>query len=979
MAALVSTLVALLVIAAGTARAADTPGALSGYNVVSWTSADGLPSSNIFSLTQDLDGYLWLGTDEGVVRFDGFRFVNWNALGGTHLPERRVLSVLCAADGSLWIAFGGAGGISRIRDRRVTNYGERDGVPHDFVRGLLQDHRGTLWAISPSGLYTFDGTRWNRVGKSSGIPDGPTWNAYEDRSGSVWVIAATGVFRQDQGAHTFRPVHVTAQRMRDLAEDASGAVLVTDPVAGVVRLDDAGGASAFLTPGLRGDGARLRRDRTGTLWVGTLGQGLWRVAAGVPGDPPVQVISTRSGLSSDEIRAIMEDREGNVWVGTAAGLHRLSPRIVTEVTGLGLSRAVVVTRDGTRWFGTASGLFRQSGSGRRLEPMLALSVFGLHADPHGDLWIGTDRGLYRFAHGRISAVPLPHGASLRQIVAIATDAHGTFWLCDQERGVFRWRDDGLTMVWPRPDMIRRTPYGVIVGADGRVWMALSGGTLGMITPDGSVRLFGSQGDGSFRAVVESRRDHALWIAGDDGLSRFSDGRFVTAGRNQGLPSNAVTAVVEDASGRIWAGVGAGIVRVDPREFAELEKKPGHQVRYTLYDRSDGLTGAPEWLATPSSTLGPDGTLWFVIGNGMAMLDPTALTHTHVEPRAQIDTAMADAQVLDIPRHAVLPPFTRLLQIEYTAVSFVSPMRVRFRYRLEGFDRDWVEAGSRRQAFYTNLPPRQYRFRVTAATSEGKWIESSTAWDFSIAPAFYQTTWFPVLAVVIALVLLWVFWQLHLRQVRRRFALVLAERARVSRELHDTLLQSLVGVALQFEGLSHRADAASASLREHLLRMGAQVEDHIREARQSIGALRAPACGGRGLVDELQETARRITADCPAAMEFEVEGTPRRYGRDTEEQLVRIGREALSNAVRHSSAAHIRLELHFGSRSFHLRVKDDGVGFDGRPVDGHYGLVNMDERAELIGGRFSITTALGRGTQIDVVVPISWREWLRGRD
>jgi signal transduction histidine kinase len=615
-------------------------------------------------------------------------------------------------------------------------------------------------------------------------------------------------------------------------------------------------------------------------------------------------------------------------------------------------------------------LFRISPAGVPEAELLKSSVFALHRAADGTLWAGTDRGLMRFANGRFSPVTLPSGTLLRQIVSIASDSHGALWLCDQEQGLFRWKDRDLTAFSPRAQVSRRTAYGVFVGRDDRIWVALSGGMLGLIGPEQRMELFGPSGDGSLRVVVEGQ-NNILWIGGDDGLSRFGNGRFVTASRRNGLPGSAVAAVVEDAEGYIWAGVGSAIIQVNPTEFDELAVNPSHQIRYKIYDRSDGLAGDAEWFATPSSVRADDGRLWFVTAGGVSVVDPSALKANRLEPRAQISGVIADQHIFD-PTQPVtmLRPFTQRLEIEYAAVNFVSPTKVRFRYRLDGFDKEWIDAGTRRQAFYTNLAPRAYRFRVAAVTSEGTWNESGAKWDFSIEPAFYQTRWFYACAMIMILPLVWAGWRLRLRQVQRQFSLVLAERARMSRELHDTLLQSLVGVALQFEGLSHRVDVASPSLKEHLLRIRMQVEEYIREARESILELRSPRLEPRDLAAALREAGERITTGKPVRFQFETDGTPHRCRQSVEEQLLRIGREALYNAVRHARATHIRVQLRYDRRSLRLRVTDDGIGFDGERLEGHYGLANMQDRAKQIGGRFKIATDIGKGTEIDTVVPIS---------
>jgi signal transduction histidine kinase len=754
--------------------------------------------------------------------------------------------------------------------------------------------------------------------------------------------------------------------MRDLAQDSSGNVFATDPVTGFRLLNQPAPPKPMRYPTKQGFGARLLYDRRNVLWVGTQGQGLWRVTPGEPASVnEIDALPRRSELSGDEIHAILEDKDDNIWVGTSGGLMRLSPRLVKEVTDLGLVRAVTVTPDDVTWVGSATGLFRIRPGGLQPELQLKSSVYALHVDASGTLWVATDAGVKRLQGSRWSPIDVP----LDRTVAMTSDSRGDLWLCDQVKGVFRWHKGELTPV-PSGAMGGRTAFGILADRHDHVWVALSGGTLGLIRAPQSVETFGPTGFGSLRVISEGVGDDTLWIGGDDGLTRFAKGRFVTADRGNGLPANPVTSVIQDASGDIWAGVGSEIIKLDPAEFDALAAEPSRQIHHMVYDRSDGMAGIPEFFAAPSASRGRDDRLWFVTSVGLTVLDPRTLKKSRVAPRARVDGALADDKWIDVARRAALPPFTRRLQIEYNALNLITPTKVRYRVRLDGFDKEWVDAGSQRQAVYTNLPPREYRFRVAAAVGEGQWNEAAVPWAFSIRPAFYQTRWFPVVLAAMAVPLAWLAWHLHVRRVQRQFALVLAERAKLSRELHDTLLQSLVGVSLQFEGLAQHVDEAPPALKEHLVRMRNLVQEYIREARQSVTDLRSSVLDRRSLRDAIRQSAERITVGSPANLEIEVTGSAYRCRDGVEAQLLLIAREALHNAVRHAMAENIRVRLHYGRRALQLGVADDGVGFDGRPLPGHYGLVDMEDRSRQIGGRFRIETSPGKGTEIELVVPVS---------
>jgi signal transduction histidine kinase len=337
---------------------------------------------------------------------------------------------------------------------------------------------------------------------------------------------------------------------------------------------------------------------------------------------------------------------------------------------------------------------------------------------------------------------------------------------------------------------------------------------------------------------------------------------------------------------------------------------------------------------------------------------------------RIESVVADHRRLPATPEMRLPPRTARLEIDYTVLSLSAPLRTRFKFRLEGFDADWVDAGTRRQVFYTNLPPRAYQFRVVSSRHDGTWDEPGAVWAFTIQPMFYQTSGFIIACIVGIALAVGASWRLHLRRVRKEFSLLLGERARLSRELHDTLLQSLFGVALQCDAMARELAAAAPSLQGRLARMRHDVEEDIREARQSIWNLRSPRLESHDLASSLREVGERATASMPLAFTFESTGTPRQTKPEVEEQLLRIGREAVSNAVRHAHATSIRIDLAYGDDRITVRVRDDGVGFDPDVVrrNGHYGLASMQERAEAARGGLKIESSAGRGTVIEVTVP-----------
>jgi signal transduction histidine kinase len=466
----------------------------------------------------------------------------------------------------------------------------------------------------------------------------------------------------------------------------------------------------------------------------------------------------------------------------------------------------------------------------------------------------------------------------------------------------------------------------------------------------------------------------IWVAASRGLGRFSDGRFATLRQVNGAPFDNLTAVVDDKRQHLWVGSGLGIIRLEREEFDNAIANQSHVVRYSLFDRSDGIAGTP--LASYSRgrpvARSRDGRLWFVTGGGLTVIDPDVLDDPPAASPVRVEQITADDKGLAPARDMRLPPRTSRLQIDYTVVNLNSPLKTNFRYRLEGFDSTWIEAGKRRQAYYTNLPPRQYRFHVIASHTEGT-PESAATWEFSIQPTFYQSNWFYAATGAALVAMILGAWRLRLGYVRREFSLLLQERTRLSREIHDTLLQSLVGLALQFDAIAADVGASSSRTREQLVRMRKQVEEHIREARRSIWSLRSRKLERADLITALREFGEQMTADTGMDFTLTVTGNAARRMLTIEDQVLRIAQEAITNAVRHGRGTHIRVGVDYGERTLTLEVSDNGCGFEPARMcttaSGHYGLTGMKERAEQVGGSLDISSSRSAGTTITLTAPM----------
>ena len=955
----------------GVARAADGP--LADYTVTTWNENDGLPAGRIRAITQDPDGYLWLGTDAGLVRFDGVRFDTWSALGETRLPVGAVTALISARDRSLWIGVNGRMPLGQIKDGKLTLYGERDGFTGLYTLSLLEDHDGTIWAGTIQGLFRRQGDGWHKFGQQDGLGEGSVTAIHEDRQRRVWVATLTGVFRKDPGHDRFEQIDVitvSSNVWQGFSEDAAGTVWISDFSEGF-RVPGTTARPAAGKP-RRGWGVELLHDRRGNLWVGTQGQGLWRVRErDSQTRESVDVITVDDGIASNAVYSLLEDREGNVWMGSLAGLQRLTPHRVTPIKDLPIPRALEVTPDGSVWVGTAAGLVRFTSAGRKLyteaDGLPGSVVLGLFADQRGDLWVSAERGVARFSQERFSSLLMVPGSQTQRIINI-TGAGDTLWLRDFSLRLFRWRSGQLKPADDIPEVHRRGASSIHAGKSGNLWIGSSGGKLVVRSRQGDVQTY-EPGIGNIGTVLEDTRG-AVWIGGEDGLSRFENGRFTRITRQNGF-SGEIKSIVEDGLGFVWIGNGSGLLRLDPSEIDKVAETPNYQVRYRLFNTADGVAGVPFSEGSRSGLRALDGRLWFITSSGVTIIDPRNIGQAPTPPSVRIESIAADTRSFDPALPLELPARTSHLQIGFAALTLSDPVRVRYRYRLDGYDRDWVDAGAARQATYTNLSPRQYQFRVMASGGDGAWGEPSTALTFGIQPMFYQTGWFYFVCSLSAFLVVYVSWRLHVRQVRRQFALVLAERIRMSRAIHDTLLQGLAALALQVDDLSHADDLSSQAGRNRIRRIRRQVEDYIRQARRSILDLRTPTLASRDLPQAIREAAERVIAGRPVELDVTVKGTPHTYAASVEEQLLLIGQEAVNNAVLHGQARRVAVELNYGDDQMSLRVADDGCGFDPEAAlqaPGHYGLVSMRERAEQVRGRITIASTPGSGTEIETVVP-----------
>ena len=963
------------------------------YLHTAWKVREGFTRGTIRTIAQTPDGYLWLGTDLGLLRFDGVRVIPWQPPGNLRLPSEIIYSLLVSRDGTLWIATDS--GLASWKDGRFLRVDALEGAP---IGRLLEDREGAVWMIRFTTNWILCRLHQSRVtchGEDGGAGAGAL-SLYGDRAGRLWVGTLTGLWRWSPGPPTFYAMPGEVDGIRALAEGDDGSLLIAR-AGGIRRFAGGQAVMAFPSPPSMQSAlaSSLLRDRDGGLWMATPTRGLAHVHEGAT-DTYAQI----DGLSGDTVTALFEDREGSVWVATTEGLDRFRESAVVSYSakqGLTTGRvtSVMAAGDGSIWAATFDGVNRWTPGGVTVYP--GRGTHSIFEDSQRRVWVATLSGVGRIENGRfVQADGVPAGLTR----AIVEDRRKTLWVIKPDLGLFGLAGGAAEVQAIAHDALKRKDLVTAAAADPLdegLWVGFYRG--------GVVHLAGGQVRASYDAsnglaeggvsALYADPGGTVWVAASGGLSRLRNGRISTLTTSNGLPCDAVAWAIEDAARSLWLGMPCGLVRLARPEIdaweavadtGDIRAAAAHRIRVMVLDHSDGVrnyVGSTYYTAPVARAV--DGKLWFMSQDGLSVLDPARLAVNGLPPPLHIEQIVADRQVFATGSGSGeplrLPPLIRDLQIDYTALSFVAPEKVRFRYRLDGFDQDWQDAGGRRQAFYTNLPPRDYRFRVMAANNSGVWNETGAAVAFSVAPAYYQAAWFQLLVLASVLLLLTALYQLRARQVARQFNLRLeervAERTRIARDLHDTLLQSFQGVLLKFQATTYllpdRPDEARASLE----RVIEQASAAITEGRDTVQGLRSSVAARSDLVLAVTTVGEGLAADhagedAPTFRAY-VEGQPRDLEPLIADEVYRVGVEALRNAFKHAHASVVELELRYDDRELRLSVRDDGRGIDanvlgGAGDSGHYGLAGMHERAALMRGKLVVWSRVDSGTEVELTLP-----------
>ncbi len=940
-----------------------------GYTARLWEAQDGLPDQTARAFAQTADGSLWIGTKGGLLRFDGARFIIYNRETGPAVLERGVNCLLVSRDGSLWIGTEG-GGLLRYRESQFWSYPTADGLTNQFVRAISEDRGGTVWVGADQGLFQVSGSSMTRIDSSHGTPTIFVRAIVEDAQGHIWV-GGTSLLEFD-GKSFERQFPLSGGPSVNLITSmycAHDGTLWVGTLSGLHRLMEPGVLQRLN--GVSAQVSVIRESTNGTIWAGTVGQGLYYYRQS-------HLFHVAShNLPGRTVEAVLEDRERNIWLGTQAGIVRLSRTPVSIVPFPGGVDSEFETlyydKDAVIWVAASTHLFRiQNGIARPyIFPGLPrLRVRTLLRDRQGTLWIGTDgEGLLRVDGHRIQRFSSGHGL-INDFVRVILQSHdGTIWV---------GTDGGLTHLGLRGSENFDTGNGLayfsvtalLEDRSGDVWVGTSRGLThishGRIVRDAATRALRQE---QLWAIYQDASGE-VWFGTSSGLYGFKSGRFIHLTAARGLASNTIYQILDDSRGNAWLGGPNSVSRLRFSDLDGYANGSQGRVNLTLYQDSHDLESAALYSGMqPEGSVAPNGDVWFPSNKGAVHIAAKRIVPEMSSPVA-IDQVTAEGQILPLDQKVVLRPGNGRLEVTYAVIRLRSQEGLRYRYEMEGLE-SWNDANTRRTAYYTHLPPGQYRFRVQAYELGNQGAVSEASILIVQKPHLYTTVPFLACCVIALLGLSFAVYRLRLRQMRMRFHAVSEERARVAREMHDTVIQGCVGVSTLLEAASG-VETADEPLRQQLLNYATdQIRATIEAAREAVWALRNTSTSTTNAGMLCEELAWQFQSECGIPIVCRIIGVPYKLGESATHELMMTVREALTNAISHASPKSVKIDVCFREHDLKIEIGDDGCGFDPHmdlSRNGHYGILGMQERVRLLRGELKIESEPAHGTTVRISVP-----------
>jgi signal transduction histidine kinase/ligand-binding sensor domain-containing protein len=928
-------------------------------------------------------------TFDGLVRFDGVKFSVFNKAALKDLPSNRFVAVFAEADGTLWAA-SDTNGLIRYKDGKVEATTEVEGLPLKRLFQIQQDVDGSLLITTLEGFVRWKENKFS-LEKKQDVRD---FRVYISPSGWRWELDANGLRRINQAG--VKEEFSAPFDLKTIAEDPTLNYISTVPMfedrSGALWLAAGGNlyrlkngevaifeAKAGMPDSIVSD---IAEDSEGKIWFGTDKNGLCHL-----NENKVNCYDKSKGLSSNFVRDIFLDREGTLWITTDdGGINRITKKAVTALSvadGLLDRNIYPIFRDrsDSLWIGSWKGLSQISNGVTKNyslnNPLVYEFAQAIHEDSQSRLWVGAVGGVQYFKDGKLHDFTSQTGFSVGS--ADYSDIHegrdGTIWFATNQ-GLLKLKNDSVTRVTTEDGLPTNDVRLIFEKQDGSFLLGTYNG-LTVMTAGGEIRQTFTERDGlagNFIRAIYEDPDGTLWIGTyDSGLSRLKDGKFSTYNTSNGMFSNGVFAILEDGRGNFWMSSNQGIYRVSKQELNDFADGKLSKVTSTAYGKSDGMLN-PECNGgrQPSALKNKDGKLWFPTQDGVAIIDPEAVPFNPNPPPVVIESAALGGNSVDIKDALAVQPNRGNLEIRYTGLSFIKSEQTRFRYKLEGLDEAWTEAGTRREAFYPYLPPGTYTFRVIAANSDNVWNEQGATLQITVFPPFYQTWWFVIISVFTIAAIAYFWNQRRIdrltreRAAQQNFAWQMiasqeAERKRIAGELHDSLGQRLViikNLALSFLNLKSEQ----------------QIEQISNEASQAINEVKSISYNLRpyqldriGLTKAIEAIVR--SAESASEIEFsaEIDDIDGYFPKDQEINFYRIVQESVNNILKHSNAERASVLIKSEERSLSVVIEDNGIGYSAATKSGGFGLIGIRERVDLLNGTLEIKTAPGQGVIIKIFI------------
>lgn len=951
-----------------------------GYNV--WTVDEGLPQNSIRGIAQTPEGYIWIPTFNGLIRFDGVRFTLFNKGNTKGIHSNRFSSIYQGRAGDLWLVTDGDG-LTRYHNGSFETYGKEHGIVDGTARGITGDGQGHFWILSGNSIEQWDeaSERFNDV-----TPNGSSvnYNGFTWEDAGFWGIDQAGLHCFAKGQFSTHALPAGLQRASNVALDRDGTLWLGTPDGKNYGIRD-----GRLLPGT-GPFTTEYVDRHGHAWSVRIGPRLTRSLTFDSSGRTTEISPTH----------FYEDRQDNLWLGTEGqGLYRLQPQLIrtySQEQGLADRDVYPIYEDtsGAVWIGAwhggvsryAEGKFTTYGVRDGLPSGLPTALYG---DREGRLWVGAHGGLSSFSDGRFQHAANPILPDRAVVQAILEDRGGTLWF-GTSRGLVSYKD-GASRVFTRQDGLPTEDIEVLLeSASGDLWIGGNGGVARL--HNGQFTAF-TEKDGLPSNTVWSIYEDSegvVWIGTyDGGLARYKDGKLTVIGVREGLYSDGVYQILEDSRGYFWISCSRGIYRVSKRELNELAAGTRSTVTSVAYGKIDGMLD----LVCNGGVGGAgiktrDGKMWFPTQDGVAVFDPSGVVTDSREPPVLIESVLLDRKPVSSTGTVRVPPGESSLEIQYTALSFDKPRQMHFRYQMEGLDAGWTDAGPRRTAYYSHLPPGHYTFRVIAANGDGVWNDAGKAMPVVVLAPFYKTGWFGLILLLIAMSLIaGLFYyravqHQRAQRVQRAFSQQLiasqeGERKRIAAELHDSLGQRLV--VINNLALFSLKNGASRAVEGEWGQTAREISDEallaLDETRSISYNLRPFQLDRLGLRRAIAALARNVEKASGVRISTEIDDIDEVFPEELRINLYRILQEGLQNIVKHSHASEASVRVEHADRKVLLTIQDNGRGFMpgnavAEPGQGGFGLTGMTERAVLLGGTLKVRSEPGQGTVVTMDIALN---------